>query len=182
MVRWGSPVQSRPSAPSENCAILLSFADVAQLVEHFTRNEEVAGSIPAIGSSFYIGAPSDVCSPLQLVPASVEKKYREAILIYMSETFETSVPGEEYEYESTSLSDNPTDEDIFQALQQEGKNKLWCENYMAEAKEVMGSALATQDMKERAGIGYAQANMMLGSVEERIEEYESLRTPKEKLN
>ena len=100
----------------------------------------------------------------------------------MSETFETSVPGEEYEYESTSLSDNPTDEDIFQALQQEGKNKLWCENYMAEAKEVMGSALATQDMKERAGIGYAQANMMLGSVEERIEEYESLRTPKEKLN
>ena len=33
-----------------------SFAIVAQLVEHFTRNEEVAGSIPADGSNF-----PDVC-------------------------------------------------------------------------------------------------------------------------
>ncbi len=30
-----------------------SIADLAQLVEHITRNDEVVGSIPTIGSSDY---------------------------------------------------------------------------------------------------------------------------------
>ena len=76
MVRRRSPVRFRPSAPQKqeptkrlcfcgcrrrHFVVLSSFcgaqvkivsASVAQLVEHLIRNEEVAGSIPAAGSSF----------------------------------------------------------------------------------------------------------------------------------
>jgi hypothetical protein len=50
MVRTRSSVQSRSLAPDPPGRCSRLFARVAQLVEHFTRNEEVASSILASGS------------------------------------------------------------------------------------------------------------------------------------
>ena len=37
----------------KKCDIMVQDADVAQLAEQLIRNEQVTGSIPAIGSIFY---------------------------------------------------------------------------------------------------------------------------------
>ena len=49
---WGR-IFGEIGVDGKKCDIMVQDADVAQLAEQLIRNEQVTGSIPAIGSIFY---------------------------------------------------------------------------------------------------------------------------------
>ena len=56
-------------ADAPTCVVQLDsppYADVAQLVEHFTRNEGVSGSNPLVGSRLGCADARDTCFPPSL--------------------------------------------------------------------------------------------------------------------
>ena len=67
--RWNKPLDAggrsgTPARPGYTRIRLSSPADVAQLVEHFTRNEGVPGSSPGVGFLSYLqGVSSDQATP-----------------------------------------------------------------------------------------------------------------------
>jgi hypothetical protein len=51
----GSIAVRLPPPAAKKMLLCRTYADVAQLVEHFTRNEGVPGSSPGVGSGFIEG-------------------------------------------------------------------------------------------------------------------------------
>src|ERR1700733_15792150 len=57
---FAAPVQSKIGPGTRKIREIPANADVAQLVEHFTRNEGVRGSSPRVGLAQYLPAKRDV--------------------------------------------------------------------------------------------------------------------------
>ena len=63
-LNFAAPLQHQTRQRSRKIQEIPANADVAQLVEHFTRNEGVPGSIPGVGSSEVFTFAPWVCSRL----------------------------------------------------------------------------------------------------------------------